>query len=406
MLYKSVRRFVNHLIGYSCLLLALLCIGSPVRAQTSNTIYACYENSRVEGKGRLDDERKDLDEKKGALRRVSNPAECDAKKETVLAWNIQGPPGPQGPVGPQGPKGDKGDQGDRGLQGFQGAKGDKGDPGQSVVGSALPPADSRCPNGVGGILYVDVSGSHVLCNGQQGLKGDTGAKGDKGDKGDPGSAGAGGFNGLMEITDPHPHDFVVPDGITHLMVEMWGAGGGGGGGGDQGDTGAGSGGGGGGGGEYLRAVVEVTPRQSYQFIVGAGGLGGGVGQNGLPGGSTIIRDPSGLQVASAHGGRGGLTGVVATVCGPDYPGGDGGEGATPASSHNSIGRAGTSGRTGDIANSIGGRDSTCKLQNGAGGAGGEAFPTLLLPGTGNGGHGGSGGSSGGQGATGYMIISW
>jgi len=223
----------------------------------------------------------------------------------------------------------------------------------------------------------------------------------------------------MEITDPglHPfspggNDFVVPPGVTHLLLEMWGAGGGGGGGGDQGDGGTASGGGGGGGGGYTRALVAVTPGATYTVVVGTGGLGGAATQNGTDGLETYIQDPTGHILAQAPGGKGGNAGagpLTLAACPSTIAGGGGGAGASLSSLNEAIKRSGGSGTTGNAATSIDGRSSlgTCKILNGNGGAGGDsAAATVLRPGAGNGGNGGSGGSAGSGGAAGYLIINW
>jgi hypothetical protein len=63
--------------------------------------------------------------------------------------------------------------------------------------------------------------------------------------------------------------FVVPEGVTRVMVEVWGGGGGGGSGGFDGyDDMFGKGGGGGG---YGRQVCDVTPGTNYPVTVGLGG---------------------------------------------------------------------------------------------------------------------------------------
>ncbi len=79
-----MRYLICKLLTDCCLVLALLFIAMPARAQTNNTIYGCYDN------------------KSGNLRRVIAPTDCDAKKETVLSWNIQGPKDDPGGRGPQG----------------------------------------------------------------------------------------------------------------------------------------------------------------------------------------------------------------------------------------------------------------------------------------------------------------
>src|SRR5262249_27049184 len=144
--------------------------------------------------------------------------------------------------------------------------------------------------------------------GSPGAKGDTGDQGPRGFKGDQGDPGPGGINGIREL--PSSAQFVVPAGVNHVLLEMWGAGGGGGGGG----TAVGGGGGGGGGGAYSRTVVAVTPGSTYQLVVGAGGTGGQIEQNGGDGGDTSIQDSSAVILASAPGGKGGSPGVGGATC--------------------------------------------------------------------------------------------
>lgn len=60
--------------------------------------------------------------------------------------------------------------------------------------------------------------------------------------------------------------FVVPPGVTRIMVEVWGAGGGGGDNSTWSNQGAGGGGGG-----YGKQVLDVTPGTDYPVIVGLGG---------------------------------------------------------------------------------------------------------------------------------------
>src|SRR5215471_7710868 len=106
MFHHWLRQFICHRLTRGCFGIALLFAAAPVRAQTNNIIYACYDSTR---KGEC--------ELRGQLRRVSSPAECDPRRETALSWNIQGPAGPQGA---------KGDTGPRGLPGIAGPQGAKG----------------------------------------------------------------------------------------------------------------------------------------------------------------------------------------------------------------------------------------------------------------------------------------
>ena len=71
--------------------------------------------------------------------------------------------------------------------------------------------------------------------------------------------------------------WIVPDGVTKIMLEGWGAGGGG------------STAGGGGGGGYIAAYFTVTPGATVSFTIGAGGSGTtGVISSSNNGGSTTI----------------------------------------------------------------------------------------------------------------------
>lgn len=157
----------------------------------------------------------------------------------ILTVGPQGPPGPKGDQGDKGDKGDRGDQGPQGLKGDTGATGDQGPPG---------PKGDKGDTGATGAM------------GARGLTGETGPQGD------PGPVVSAGINGMAEFTLPPGSpaiDFFwrAPDGITHIMVEMWGGGGGG---------------GiifGGGGGAYTRGVIAVTPGTLYTVVVGHGGHG-------------------------------------------------------------------------------------------------------------------------------------
>jgi hypothetical protein len=156
-----------------------------------------------------------------------------------------------GPQGPPGPKGDKGDQGDRGDQGPQGQKGDTG-----ATGAQGPPGPKGDKGDTG-------------ATGATGARGLTGEAGPAGPQGDPGPVVSAGLNGMNEFTlplgSPATNSFWrAPEGITHLMVEMWGGGGGGG-------TIFG-----GGGGAYTRGVIAVTPGTLYTIVVGHGGIGKGI----------------------------------------------------------------------------------------------------------------------------------
>ena len=107
---------------------------------------------------------------------------------------------------------------------------------------------------------------------------------------------------------PGSTNYVVPQGITSLVIKSWGAGGGGG-----GNGGAGAGGVGGGGG-YVSSTLSVTPGETLSVRVGGGGGAGGsntgslgaVGGGGGGGGySGIFRSSTPLAIAAGGGGGGG-----------------------------------------------------------------------------------------------------
>ncbi len=111
------------------------------------------------------------------------------------------------------------------------------------------------------------------------------------------SLAVGNVNGVKEFTANG--SFVIPPGITHLMVEMWGGGGAGGPSSGCG-TGTPSAGGAGGGGAYTRDVIPVVPGALYNIVVGAGGAG--TGDNG---GDSQIVDTNLNVLTFAGGGLGG-----------------------------------------------------------------------------------------------------
>jgi len=99
--------------------------------------------------------------------------------------------------------------------------------------------------------------------------------------------------------------FTVPNGVTRVTVELWGAGAGG--------SGAPPVGHGGGGGAYTRIVVAVSQGASLRIVIGAGGAGGAAGtassspMNGANGSSTQLM-LQGNVLAEADGGKGDGTG--------------------------------------------------------------------------------------------------
>ena len=144
------------------------------------------------------------------------------------------------------------------------------------------------------------------------------------------SGGSSGLSNILLYTVSNA--FVVPTGITHILMCVQGGGGGGGAAGattsDGAFTARGGSGGGGGSGEYLEHVVTVSPGETLTITVGNGGVGStsnaGNGANG--GLSSVTGSTSGLLI-SAIGGIGGHGGTVGNAT-TQIPGngGNGGNG--------------------------------------------------------------------------------
>lgn len=182
-----------------------------------------------------------------------------------------------------------------------------------------------------------------------------------------------GFTRQNIITTTGSGTWVVPAGVTKIIVEVVGGGAGG-------LSGAAGGGGGGGAGGYARKIYSVTPGQTYSYLVGTGGsyLNSGT--------LSWFVSASGLVANGASGNTGG------TASGGDLniKGGDG------TSAQNVAGGAalnggnnplGFGGRGGDGGGSTNGTNAS-----GYGGGGGGAYtPT---------------GRTGGSGSNGVIIISY
>lgn len=211
-------------------------------------------------------------------------------------------------------------------------------------------------------------------------------------------------SGSVLFTSTGTTSWTCPAGVFQVTAETWGAGGGGGSGGSFGN------GQGGGGGEYRKALVAVTPGNSYPAIVGSGGAGGTSAGNGANGGQssfagdsfTVIGKGGGLGQGNStktpsNGGTGGTgtTGFNGGRGGDAYPyTGGGGSSAGPSAQ----GNAGSS-PGGAVAPSQGGNGgSGSGPGNGAGSAG-------SAPG---GGGGGSFNSSfaGGAGGNGQVRLTY
>lgn len=113
---------------------------------------------------------------------------------------------------------------------------------------------------------------------------------------------------IVDYVEPGVYPYVVPEGVTELVIECWGGGGGG-------SAAIGmklnerAPGAGGGGGAHAHSVIRVTPGQTLTLIVGSGGTGGvspysNDGGEGQPGQKTIVRDANGEDLIIADGGRG------------------------------------------------------------------------------------------------------
>lgn len=191
-----------------------------------------------------------------------------------------------------------------------------------------------------------------------------------------------GSHGIQEFMQPGP--FVVPAGVTSLLVEMWGGGGGG-----AGFVCLGNGSGGGGSGGYTRAVLPVAPGATYQVKVGTGGAGGFFSIGG-GGGESNITDASSTVLVRAGGGQGGM--IPPPGCG--IPGAGGAGGAAGVGT-NVVGRAGGAGQAGTLGNP-------------AGVGGLPPQGSIGIPGAkgGDGGVSTSGSGSGGSGTNGEVLLTW
>lgn len=185
--------------------------------------------------------------------------------------------------------------------------------------------------------------------------------------------------------------FIVPGGVSRIVVELWGGGGKGGAGGSGNVLLSvhGADGGGGGGGGYAKGILNVTPGQELAVTVGAGG---GIAANG---------GTSSIGSISATGGHGGGGGSDAFSEG--WQVGKGGFGGTGAGAPITIpGQFGQSGfNPGQAGTGFGGN------AGGGGGFGGNPGGVNSPGGGGSGGKGQIGaGNAGTAGARGRVIVWW
>ena len=124
------------------------------------------------------------------------------------------------------------------------------------------------------------------------------------------------FSRLAVFDDPvsTTSEFIVPNGVSKIRVQIWGAGGGGGGAYFNGTNNNKTAGGGGGGGSYIEVVLDVAPGDTFPIEIGEGGAGGYPNSNGGKG------EASSFGNYFADGGDQGLRGMLNSI----GIGGDGG----------------------------------------------------------------------------------
>ncbi len=165
----------------------------------------------------------------------------------------------------------------------------------------------------------------------------------------------------IEIFDtPGEGTWVCPPGVTSVTVECWGGGGSGGGGinGSGLTSGGVARGGGGAGGGYVKSTIAVTPGQSYNFKVGAGGIGivpAYDNETSPSGENTWFIDANSVNAPGGQGGKGRVStsSTVLSGAGGVYNGATaigtvkykGGNGGTATSSPQMSGSGGSSGGT-------------------------------------------------------------
>lgn len=182
------------------------------------------------------------------------------------------------------------------------------------------------------------------------------------------------------------YTFIVPNNVSAISVQAWGAGGGGGSGFLMGSGGGGAGGGGG----FSQGSINVTPGDSYTVDVGAGGAGGvystaNSAGSGVTGGLSDFEGPTDVV---AYGGRGG-----GQTYGPPW-GGAGGTG------DNGFGDTGNGGGGGG---SLSDYQPTQPIFGGGGGGAGGVSGNGSVGGEGYEGSGGEGGLDTGRAATAVMA---
>lgn len=210
--------------------------------------------------------------------------------------------------------------------------------------------------------------------------------------------------------------FIVPSGVTSIVVECVGAGG----------NGAGNGGGGGGGGAYASGIYTVNPGDTLTVNVGVGGTGSVGGTTSVPDvGVFATGGDNGTVVANPNLGGGGIGGVATGGNFENFNGGNGGGGYWTYFGGGGGGAAGIMSAGGDGGNTIT-WSGICQTPGGAAGISGGApggnggkgagftdancnVTDPAASGLSYGGGGGGGNGNGGtaeSGANGYCEISW
>jgi hypothetical protein len=206
--------------------------------------------------------------------------------------------------------------------------------------------------------------------------------------------------------------FTVPSGISTLVVECWGGGGGGG---NASHNGNGTSRGGGGAGGAYSAKTITGASGTYNYTVGAGGIGNTAGNASWFGSTSTVYAPGGAagnpgDKSNGTGGTGSSAGAIGDII---YSGGSGGDAST----------AGSGGGGGGAGSTDNGKDAVNNTEGAGtadfGGAGGAGITSINGYFNGNPGvlHGGGGSgavsygnpgteTSGGAGAKGKIRVSF
>jgi len=199
--------------------------------------------------------------------------------------------------------------------------------------------------------------------------------------------------------------WVVPNGVTEVIVETWGGGGRGS---TRSSTSHGAGGGGGG---YSRSIISVTPGDSYIYTIGQGGNNSNINGGATTFGSSLVVANGGTG-ASNNSTTGGIGGAVGTGD-VTYAGGNGAD-ADNSGSFRNTGGGGSS--AGTSSNGNNGNNTNGGSAVNGGGAGGNGSTSANVSGGNGGGPGGGGGGAwrtsgagtinGGEGGDGQIILTY